>query len=411
MEAWLSSADLVRQVASSLYQSDVCSLWRTCKTAREHLRVDGLLWVPNIFLLNSGDTARCLAEVHPDSVQFMRIALSKCRDAAILLPFAPHLKGLGIELSSAYLLEVLTEQLHGHLGKLDRLWVEFIGHSLALDGSIASPTSIDDNIALLGNDCREVYVACIGGSMPLRMTAKIGTKVTRLTLAGKFGARTLERLSCLPRNQLICLDLARCHLPQRQPLAAFAEIIESHSESLSYMSFKCSPVPNVSEILGVSGRHPRLVCFMKLVRDHEEVVSITVSDLSPRATFSASSGSRAKCFDRYDHLQLLGWDAFGVFAATFGNLKFRTVEDMWAALSSESRHIVDLMASRINGQYNEYRKLVPAAGTGQPGFELSMSSDSESDITELSSSWRSASDRLDSSSSEESDESTSSDGE
>ncbi|KAF4735283.1 UbiA prenyltransferase domain-containing protein 1, partial [Perkinsus olseni] len=401
----VGSADLVRQVSSFLYQSDVCNLWRTCKACYEHLHVVTRLWLPNIFLLDGEGADERLAEAHPDSVKFIRVRVSSSRTIKALLPFVPHLSGLGIEVASAFTLELLTESLRGSCGQLGRLWVEFIGHSLALDGSCASPKSINENIAEIGDSCMEVYLACLGGSLPLRITPKIGTRVERLTLAGKLSGKSLECLLSLPHNQLISLDLSRCHLPQWQPFGVYAEIVECHEASLSYMAFKCAPPPTISELASVSGRHPRLLCFPKLVRGCSGVLSVTITDLSPRMTFSSPTGSREKYFARYDHLPFTGWDAFGVFASTFGCMEFERLLESWLPLEDGLKSSWRVTAESVEQRYREYRRFVPVSRTAPAAFDLDVSSASGSEVTELSSSWRGDSDRIGSSSSDGNDSS------
>ncbi|KAF4711337.1 hypothetical protein FOZ62_001144 [Perkinsus olseni] len=259
----------------------------------------------------------------------------------------------------------------------------------------------------------EVYLACLGGSLPLRITPKIGTRVERLTLAGKLSSKSLECLLSLPHNQLISLDLSRCHLPQWQPFGVYAEIVECHEASLSYMAFKCAPPPTISELASVSGRHPRLLCFPKLVRGHSDVLSVTVTDLSPRMTFSSPTGSREKYFARYDHLSLIGWDAFGVVASTFGYIEFERLLESWSLLEDGLKSSWRVTAESVEQRYREYRKFVPVSWTAPASFDLDVSSASGSEVTDLSSSWRGDSDRIGSSSSDGNDssgsESTSSD--
>ncbi|KAF4747659.1 UbiA prenyltransferase domain-containing protein 1, partial [Perkinsus olseni] len=392
-------------VVAFLYRSDVCNLWRTCKACYEHLHVVTRLWLPNIFLLDGEGADERLAEAHPDSVKFIRVRVSSSRTIKALLPFVPHLSGLGIEVASAFTLELLTESLRGSCGQLGRLWVEFIGHSLALDGSCASPKSINENIAEIGDSCMEVYLACLGGSLPLRITPKIGTRVERLTLAGKLSGKSLECLLSLPHNQLISLDLSRCHLPQWQPFGVYAEIVECHEASLSYMAFKCAPPPTISELASVSGRHPRLLCFPKLVRGCSGVLSVTITDLSPRMTFSSPTGSREKYFARYDHLPFTGWDAFGVFASTFGCMEFERLLESWLPLEDGLKSSWRVTAESVEQRYREYRRFVPVSRTAPAAFDLDVSSASGSEVTELSSSWRGDSDRIGSSSSDGNDSS------
>ncbi|KAF4647768.1 hypothetical protein FOL46_003785, partial [Perkinsus olseni] len=269
---------------------------------------------------------------------------------------------------------------------------------LALDGSCASPKSINENIAEIGDSCKEVYLACLGGSLPLRITAKIGTRVERLTLAGKLSGKSLECLLSLPHNQLISLDLSRCHLPQWQAFGVYAEILERHEASLSYMAFKCAPPPTISELVSVSGRHPRLLCFPKLVRSHSDVLSVTVTDLSPRMTFSSPTGSREKYFARYEHLPLIGWDAFGVFASTFGCMECERLQESWSSLDDGLKSSWRVTAESVQQRYREYRRFVPDSWTAPASFDLDVSSASGSEVTDLSSSWRGDSDRIGSSS-------------
>ncbi|EER10748.1 hypothetical protein Pmar_PMAR000793 [Perkinsus marinus ATCC 50983] len=360
-DQWLCSADLVRHVSSFLYQSDVCSLWRTCKLSYEHLHVGSLLWLPNIFLLDGDDEEinERLAEVCPDSVRFIRVPIQSPQSVKALLPFLPHISGLGIEISSAAAAEQLKESLGEFRGRLERIWVEY-------------SVEIDECIDYIGESCKEVYLASTGSSY---ITVELGTKVEEVVLAGKLSCKTLRCLAALPSNQLIILDLSHCRLPHRMEVSV-DDILERHHGSLSYMAFKYFPLP-LSRLAGVGARYPRLVCFPKLVRGLD-VMQVVLTDLSPRMTFSAPTGSREDYFSRFDHLPLIGWSEFGVFASTLAIFDFCELEATWASLAGEIKGLWAAAAKSVEQLYGDYRKYVPASKLPAASFDLELSSDSGS---------------------------------
>ncbi|EER05260.1 paramyosin, putative [Perkinsus marinus ATCC 50983] len=276
-----------------------------------------------------------------------------------LLPFLPHISGLGIEISSAAAAEQLRGSLGEFHGRLERIWVEY-------------SVEIDECINSIGESCKEVYLASTGSSY---ITVELGTKVEKVVLAGKLSSKTLRCFTALPSNQLIILDLSHCRLPHRMKVSV-DDILERHHGSLSYMAFKYFPLP-LSRLAGVGARYPRLVCFPKLLRGLD-VMQVVLTDLSPRMTYSAPTGSREDYFSRFDHLPLIGWSEFGVFASTLAIFDFCELEATWASLAGEIKGLWAAAAKSVEQLYGDYRKYVPASKLPPASFDLELSSDSGS---------------------------------